>query len=138
VWEKKTNDATVHDKDNTYSWSSTSPWDKENGTAFSTFLDALNSGGGFGGANGWRLPTLVELQTIVLDFPCTAVSCTCPSDPCVDPALDASTTQSNEYWSATKSVQQDQFAYWVHFSGGWVSTNSQHIEYYVRAVRGGL
>ena len=31
-------------------------------TAFTVFLSSLNADGGFGGANGWRLPTYAELS----------------------------------------------------------------------------
>jgi hypothetical protein len=36
-----------------------------------SFLSSVNGDGGFGGANGWRLPTLAELQTTMLDYTCT-------------------------------------------------------------------
>ncbi len=140
VWEKKTNlDSTPnfadpHDADNLYTWSTGS--NKEDGTAFTSFLGTVNGGGGFAGANGWRLPTMAELQTIVLDFPCTGFSgtgptCTCPSNPCVDPALDAANTpQSSFNWSAN--------GWLVVFretpgAGGGPSTTGA----YVRAVRRG-
>src|SRR5215471_7514636 len=97
TWEKKDNGGGVHDKDNFYAYSTASY--KEDGTAFATFLtDSLTGLNvvGFGGANGWRLPTLAELQTIVLDFECKGVgfspACVCPSSPCIEPALDAANT----------------------------------------------
>jgi hypothetical protein len=110
VWEKKTNFDSVanpadpHDADNTYSWSTTGPPYAESGTTFTDFLATLNSGG-FAGANGWRLPTLAELQTILLDFPCRAMSnCgSCGANPCIDPAFDPTQNSlpGNGYWSAT-------------------------------------
>ncbi len=75
VWEKKDNlDGSVnfadpHDADNYYSWSAGVPY-AENGTAFTGFLTDATTGlnvTGFAGASGWRLPTLVELQTIIAD-----------------------------------------------------------------------
>jgi hypothetical protein len=107
TWEKKDNASGIHDKDNVYTWSTGSPY-KGNGTAFATFFTGATTGlnvAGFAGAKDWRLPTLAELQTIVLDFTCTGTGggakCSCPSTPCVDPALDAANTQSSLYWSST-------------------------------------
>ena len=90
-WEKKTDDATIHDKDDRYSWSAGGT--AADGTAFMTFLPTLNSGGCFAGQCDWRLPTIDELQTILLEpFPCT----TCP---CIDPVFGP--TMSYGYWSTT-------------------------------------
>jgi hypothetical protein len=141
TWEKKDNAGGIHDKDNTYTWSAGPP-NKENGTVFATFLSTVNAGGGFGGANGWRLPTLSELQTTMLDFPCSGVyaglGCTCPSTPCVDPALDAANTTSNPYWSATTYDSSPSAAWIVYFFNGYVYATSKPFGSNVRAVRGGL
>jgi hypothetical protein len=124
----------VHDKDNTYARGY-----PENGTAFTSFLYTLNGGSGFAGANSWRLPTLAELQTILLDFPCTATSCACPAAPCVDPALDASATQSGRYWSATSKLRLPPFSAWlVYFDNALVLADLESTALYLRAVRGGL
>jgi hypothetical protein len=139
TWEKKQ----TYNKDDYFTWSTGAPY-KENGTAFN-FVAELNSGasaGGFAGAYGWRLPTLAELQSIVLDFGCKGAyggsHCTCPSSPCVEPALDASTTQSYGYWSATSYVPAPFNAWLVFFYTGEVFYNDKTSYYPVRAVRGGL
>ena len=97
MWEKKTDDGGINDKDNGYSWSITGAPYAESGSAFTSFLLTVNVGG-FAGANGWRLPTVAEVQTILLDFRCTGEgggpTCRCPSFPCVDPALDFANTHS--------------------------------------------
>ncbi len=41
MWEKKTDDGTIHDKDNVYTWSTGSPYNPD-GTTFFTFLATLN------------------------------------------------------------------------------------------------
>jgi hypothetical protein len=108
VWEKKTTDTSVHDEGNLYTWSTGS--NNEDGTAFTSFLGTLNGEGGFAGANGWRLPTLAELQTIVPDVPCDG------PDPCIDPTFGP--TQSYYYWSATSYVPVPSDAWAVAFSDG--------------------
>jgi hypothetical protein len=142
VWEKKDDLGGDHDKDNSYTWSTGAPW-AENGTVFTSFLSTVNGGGGFAGANGWRLPTLAELQTIVLDFACTGAfggaECTCPSSPCVDPALDASNTQASYYWSSTTNAYGPSNAWLVFFyDGGNGYWFGKGYTLFVRAVRGGL
>jgi hypothetical protein len=151
VWEKKTNkngtqnSGDPHDADNYYTWGTGSSPYYGNGTAFATFLTGATTGlnvAGFAGAKDWRLPTVAELQTIVLDFACTGAfgggTCSCPSTPCVDPALDATNTQSNFYWSATTGAGNPFTAWVVDFSDGFVGSGSKTFSGYVRAVRSGL
>ena len=142
TWEKKSDDGSIHDKDNSYTWSTGSPF-KESGTAFTGFLGTVNGGGGFGGANGWRLPTVAELQTILLDFACTGAfggtQCQCGSTPCIEPALDAINTCSTFHWSATTYLGYPQGAWIVDFSDGLVGVGyPKNAPSCVRAVRGGL
>jgi hypothetical protein len=137
IWEKKTNDSTVHDVGNVNTWSTGTS--KGDGTAFTTFLAGALTGlnvAGFGGAEGWRLPTLAELQTIVLDFTCTKVSCLCGSDPCIDATFGP--TQSSYYWSATSWAPNSADAWYVLFDTGSVGVLGELGGDYVRAVRGGL
>lgn len=54
IWEIKTDDDSIHDKDNIYSWKQHK---KE-------FLDKLNEAK-FGGFSDWRLPEETELQALV-------------------------------------------------------------------------
>jgi len=94
-WEKKTDDSTVHDKDNRYTW--TSSGTDPDGTAFTDFLGELNDcesmdgatiTGGFAGHCDWRLPTIVELQTILLaPYPCG-------TSPCIDMTVFGPTVAS--------------------------------------------
>ena len=128
-WEKKTDDATIHDKDNRYSWSAgfTTPAD---GTAFTTFLPALNSAGCFAGQCDWRLPTIYELQTILSEaYPCT-------TSPCIDPVFGP--TVADYYWSATTGATSPFSAWSVFFIDGLVVNYFKDDGYYVRAVRAGL
>lgn len=154
VWEKKQdldgtqNYSDPHDADNTYRWSASyASGGREDGTAFTDFLGTVNSGAGFAGSNGWRLPTLVELETTILDFACTGAArgprCNCPvvsPAPCVDPELDAANTQADYYWSSTTFFPSPLNAWVVTFSNLYTDasdkTNVDH--FHVRAVRGGF
>ena len=133
-WEQKTDDVSVHDKDNTYSWSAGGGgFTAADGTAYTTFLAALNSGGCFAGQCDWRLPTFYELQTILLEpFPCT-------TSPCIDPIFGP--TYPFVYYTATTFtwILPPTAARTVHFDSGSASNGSDKSDSRsVRAVRGGL
>jgi hypothetical protein len=129
-WEKKTIDATVHDVGNFYSWSATPPFTAEDGTAFTNFLPALNSGGCFAGQCGWRLPTIYELQTILLaPYPCV-------TSPCIDPVFGPTVAVS--YWSDTTRATSPNNAWGVDFTDGFVFFDVKSHNGAVRAVRAGL
>ena len=73
-WEQKTDDASIHDTDDRYTW--TAGTTAADGTAFTSFVATLNSGGCFAGQCDWRLPTRGELQTILMEgYPCSAYPC---------------------------------------------------------------
>ena len=136
-WEKKTNDGTANDKDDTYTWFN----------GYNTFLSGL--GGGPSGLNefpcfegmgssvlcSWRLPTRAELQTILSEpHPCT-------TDPCIDGMFGP--TSSGFYWTATSHASEDTLAWAVDFATGFVRVGAPvgvkaASPNFVRAVRGGF
>ena len=128
VWETKTDDSGMHDKDNTYTWSTGSPW-REDGTVFTTFLNTLNDGG-FGGSNGWRLPSIYELNTLVKPgFP------NCSTPPCTTVPGE---TVSSYYWSSSTDRFTPDIAWVMNFFLGYVINGTKTLDLpYVRAVRGG-
>ena len=134
IWEKKTgtpggtaNPSDPHNVNNQYPWSTGSPY-KEDGGVFTTFLNTLNVGG-FGGSNGWRLPSIYELNTLVEPgYP------NCSADPCTTVPGE---TVSNYYWSSSTDRFTPDLAWFVNFGGGFSSTAYKTDNYYVRAVRGG-
>jgi hypothetical protein len=149
MWEKKSDDGSVHDVDNTYKWNTTAGGTTPNGTAFTDFLGALNncaSGngvkvtGGFASHCDWRLPTIAELKTII---DCST------GIPCVDSVFKAgcvsncsvttcSCTDQSFYWSSTTSAVAPSDAWAVGFiNAGSVVAGEKNFPLRVRAVRGG-
>ena len=140
VWEKKTtvagsgaNPSDRHDVDNYYTWTNGDADDTDgDGTAFTDFLADLNSGGGFAGANGWRLPTIAELQTILLPetYPCATSPCT---------VSELGADAASGYWSASTYAGSPTGAWGVGTYGGGADSyaNGKTSDGFVRAVRSG-
>ncbi len=138
VWELKTDDGGLHDKDNTYTWynpdSSNNGGDAgtQNGGSCSgsscdtaAFVAAVNNAG-WCGKNDWRLPTRDELLSIA-DL---SIS---------NPAIDSDyfpRTQSGIYWSSSPYAYSTTSAWGVHFSNGYDNSNGKGGSRYVRLVRG--
>ena len=139
-WEKKTNGdgipnyADPRDADNIYSWSAGAgeSW-LADGTVFTGFLETLNTPGScFAGQCDWRLPTIYELQTILLEpYPCT-------TSPCIDQSIFGQTV-AWDTWAATTARNQALKAWYIFFFNGHVSfVGNKANEINVRAVRGGM
>ena len=136
-WEKKSDDGSIHDKDNTYTWSTGD--NSFDGTAATVFLATLNTAPCFAGASDWRLPTLNELETIrdlgnvnpvvpaAFNTGCTA-GCTVTTCSC---------TRSSGYWSSSTSAGGPGDAWLVYFNAGYVDDFFKTNSFFVRAVRGG-
>ena len=140
VWEKKTDDGGIHDQDNTYSWSTGSPWDFD-GTAVSVFLATLNTTPCFAGSCNWRLPTIIELSGRNDEGYATGgiVDVTVPGcqsgPPCINPIFGP--TRSAGFWSSSTDPDFPDGARSMNFTLAGVFSNSKTSGFYVRAVRGG-
>lgn len=148
-WELKTDDGSVHDKDNVYSWTEgLAAADSPDGTIFTEFLWALNAGstslqavgaldftttGCLANTCDWRVPTIEELTSIIepafgsgspcVDFPCTSIP-----------------GETQEVPHATVTEAGSPLIFQVDFSGALVSDEPKDapLGYAVRAVRGSM
>ena len=145
VWEIKTDDDSVHDVDNTYTWTGSDDSDLDpNGTLFKIFLKALNSTCegegvtdcenhkdcakgekcGFTGYSDWCIPDVKQLQSIV-DYrsfrPASSVY---------------GETATTYYWSSTASVIITNNAWTVNFFDGLVLNSRKKTDsLHARALR---
>jgi len=138
TWERKTDDGTVHDKDNPYTWNTMPGGTTPSGTMFTEFLGTLNNGmssdgattsGCFAGHCDWRVPKLEELVGIL--------DCSFPS-PCIDQAAFGPTANF-VYLSATTPPSFPGFVWAVDFVTGGVGLADKSLPFFhARAVRSAL
>jgi Protein of unknown function (DUF1566) len=131
-WERLTDDGSINDKDNFYTWAG----------AFGK-IATLSTTPCFAAHCDWRLPNINEIQTLVEHG---RVS------PAIDPAFSNGTssftnsfgfinfTPSVSYWSSITCQDCAFFAlsaWMVDFNAGFVGAGDKRGGGYVRAVRGG-
>jgi hypothetical protein len=145
MWEKKTQDNSIHAAWAVYSWSGASfgTTNVMDGSITTTFLATLNSGSGFAGHTDWRIPNRVELESLLNlqhDYPAvdSALDTSCAADCTV---TTCSCTQSVAYWSSTTTafgLNGTSVAAWsVDFGQGFANFATKLSNLAVRAVRGG-
>jgi len=148
IWEVKTDDGGLHDKDDTYNWYNTdsssnggavgyadddgntcSGYDSGDSSTFcntQAYVNRVNNAG-WCGATDWRMPTRKELQGIV-SFDRT------------NPSIDTGyfpNTRSSDVWSGSPSAHGSSYAWVVYFYNGNSGSGSRNSSWFVRLVRGG-
>jgi hypothetical protein len=149
MWEKKDQAGGIHDYLNSsYTWcvlrhdhgiASCATTNMMDGPLVTTFLAAVNGGGGFAGHADWRIPTVDELHSIARYQ---------NANPAVDPVFNTGcaagctvttcSCTSIGYWSSTTYQEDPTYAWLVYFNDGFVDTGAKLALEFVRAVRGGL
>jgi hypothetical protein len=127
-------DRDIHCVNNLYSWATGGS--APNGTMWTVFLttinlDATDDPKATCHANycDWRIPTVVELQSILhTPFP------NCTVDPCIADGFSGP-TQAFDYWSSTTFASDPGDAWVVGFDDGSVSNSLKSNGIRVRAVR---
>lgn len=135
MWEKLGDDGTIHDKDNTYTWSQ----------AF-TKATTLN-GSSFAGHTDWRVPNQTELLSLVNLGAVSPATSSAFNSGC-GPGCSSTTCSCvvlGSYWSSSPYAgacalppNPLQCAWTVAFSGGSSSFNFKTDTLAVRVVRGGV
>jgi hypothetical protein len=145
MWEKKTSTCggEVTCINNSYSWSSTGTL--ADGTLFTSFIAGLNGGDYYSPSAGqvvseqpgpclanhcdWRIPTVVELNSIIE----SGTGCA-GGLPCIDPAFGP--TQASGYWSSSSGASNVNLAWGVTFYYGGAAAGFKTAGgVYARAVR---
>ena len=133
IWEVKTDDGGIHDKDNSYGWGGVSAIGKDSPNREGTYYDdwdVLVNGANstkLCGFDDWRVPDIEELRSIV-DYSRT------------NPSIDADyfpNTASSRYWSASPYANLSYDAWQLYFSYGNDDNNVRDYDYHVRLVRVG-
>ena len=141
-WEQKTTTfgsgvdlADPHDVDNVYALILPSESDAPLFTEFLAKLNGTSADGAiiagcFVGHCDWRLPTVVELETIA---DATAGACGGGSGPCVAPIFGPTSINTGGYWSTTPKDGANTWV--VDFTDGLPSFDGPEFGHAVRAVR---
>lgn len=143
VWEIKTNDGGLHDKDWTYTWYNstginTGSWggnpDGFDQCSYITRCDTEKyvadvNAIGLCGASDWRMPRIDELNSIVDRG---------RFDPALDTRFFPITISPGAYWSSSPSASDYRYAWAVNFYYGYEISEAKDYRYgYVLLVRGG-
>ena len=134
VWEVKTTDGGIHNKDNTYQWGGDTAIGKGHPNAQGTYYDPswneLVQGSNTDNLCGfydWRVPTVAELSSIV-------------NKGTSNPAIDTNyfpNTVINYFWSSSPLAVNSSYAWCIAFYYGNVYVNLRDNVNHVRLVSSG-
>ena len=141
MWEGKTTDGSMRDKDKTYTNYDSRVWGTAAQTTAATntygYVTAVNAEG-LCGYSDWRLPTSTELQGIV-DYGVPYLWSGQVAPASINPNWFPNTLDA-AYWSETTFWRNDSYVWSVGFGGGWMESgggNGNRGELHrVRLVRG--
>ncbi len=148
IWEVKTDDGGLHDKDDIYTWYNTDGttnggangvdgaanntcfgWSSGNAATYcntEAYVNRVNAAG-WCGATDWRMPTVKELESIV-------------NYGRYSPAIDTGyfpNAVSSYVWSGSPYAYNSDYAWDVYFNDGFSGADYRNHSRAVRLVRGG-
>lgn len=129
MWEKLSDDGTIHDKDDTYVWSD----------AFATKIAALNTPPCFATHCDWRLPNANEALSIASYDAASSGVATAFNAGCVAGCdISACSCTGDGYWTSTSRIIDLPSAWMFYAVDGGLFFEQKTALWGVRAVRGGL
>ncbi|QEP44935.1 DUF1566 domain-containing protein [Ectothiorhodospiraceae bacterium BW-2] len=132
MWEVKTDDGGIHDKDNTYRWGGKTARLSDGSTFgpryddWDALVDGANNAS-FCGYSDWRVPSKEELRSIV-------------NYGRVNPAIDSAyfpNAVGSAYWSSSPYANGSGYAWLLNFINGNDDNFNRNNSYRVRLVRAG-
>ncbi len=149
IWEVKTTDAGLHDRNDRYNWYNTNPLTNGGSDGFADRYGAICHGysnadsstwcnteayvqrvntAGWCGASDWRMPEVNELQGIA-DLS--------RASPSIDTTYFLNTIPNRVYWSGTAYAGSSSGAWFVDFGNGYDGWSYRSYDAAVRLVRSG-
>ncbi|MFO1289946.1 MAG: DUF1566 domain-containing protein [Nitrosomonas sp.] len=162
VWEKKSSDNGIHDKNKTYTWKEAfnihvatlnNTCEKNETLVCNSDADCAPIGGscGFAGKRDWRIPNVKELQSIMnYEVPMDLENFNIPivsaefNTNCIEGinVLTGSCAMARPYWTSTSCASNMpellNCAWYGDFLSGNIGSLERSEPLHVRAVRGGL